>query len=140
MNRAVAAVAPDIPSSIPAFNAANGVALLTASVPGVKNADEVILTGQEANNIALAANAGFMKLCPKPPKQCFTMAIANMEPMATIHKGAVEGTLNANKMPVTTALKSLTVTGLFNIFCIATSAATANTTETKVTINDLIPK
>ncbi|MPN14752.1 hypothetical protein SDC9_162081 [bioreactor metagenome] len=60
--------------------------------------------------------------------------------MATSHQGAVDGTLKANSKPVTTALKSLIVTGLFNTFCITTSVPTANTTAIKATISALIPK
>ena len=83
-----------------------------ASTPAVTQLPVIIL-GQEATNMARAANAGFIKLCPNPPKACFTMATAKADPIRAIHHGALAGKLNANKIPVTTALKSVIVTFFF---------------------------
>ena len=84
------------------------MALLKASIIGL--CQFVICTGQAANKIALAAKAGFISSDP-PTKSLFNQAIAIIEPIKTIHMGTVGGILYANRIPVTTALKSLIVMG-----------------------------
>ena len=57
--------------------------------------------------------AGFAKLWPRPPNICFAMTTATKLPRMAIHRGIVEGRLNASRMPVTTADRSLMVIGFF---------------------------
>ncbi len=97
---------------LPLFNNAKGVALVIPS--GFTYVD--IIAGQEATKAALAANAGFIKFDPNPPKNSLTIIIANAAPKTAIHQGAFAGKLKANKIPVTTALKSLIRIGLLNAF------------------------
>ena len=51
-----------------------------------------------------------------PPKKHLTTMIANALPITATHIGAVGGILNANNIPVTTALKSYILIGLLVIF------------------------
>ena len=89
----------------------SGVAAVAASTL-IKPSEEVVLvfTNVETNgpklvtSIARAANAGFKKLPPKPPKSCFISIIAITLPKQADHQGAVEGRLSANKSPVTTRI------------------------------------
>ena len=60
-----------------------------------------------------AAKAGFIKFCPSPPYNCFTIIIANRAPITGIHRGTVDGRFNARMSPVTTAEQSLIVIGFF---------------------------
>src|SRR5699024_5314815 len=92
----------------------SGVASVAASTPGDTKSD--IIVGHEVNNIALAANAGFIKFEPNPPKNCLTIIIAKAEPTTGIHHGAVGGKLKANSIPVITALKSFIAIGLPKTF------------------------
>ncbi len=94
------------------FNIVSGVAEEIASVAGSIK-PPAICDDHEAIKNALPANAGFIKLKPIPPNICFTIPIANAEPATAIHQGAPAGKLKANNIPVTTALKSVTVIGLF---------------------------
>ncbi len=135
------AVAEDVASAILALNRPRGVEELTASaVLGHINAVPVILVGQEASKNALAANAGFIKFCPIPPKTCFTMMMAKAAPTTASHHGAVTGKLKASRIPVTTALQSLIVIGFLVSFCTSASARTEVNTEMIVNNKALMPK
>ena len=57
----------------------------------------------------LAPKAGFIKFCPRPPNNCFTIIMANAPPSAAFQYGKVHGRFNARIIPVTTALKSYIV-------------------------------
>src|SRR6056297_552013 len=121
------------------FTICKGVAADTASTPaGFSHPN--ILVGQDATNIALPAKAGLIKLFPIPPNTCFTTAIANIEPINGIHQGAEGGRLNANNIPVTTALRSLIVTSFFSNFLIIASVATAEITAILVNLIESKPK
>ncbi len=65
--------------------------------------------GKEISRKHLAASAGFMKFCPRPPKSIFTTRMAKTPPSAAIHRGMVTGRFRANSSPVTTADRSVTV-------------------------------
>ena len=95
----------------PALRRARGVAVETASAPGVTQF--VIIEGYEARRNALPARAGFTKFCPRPPKSCLTITIANTEPTIGTHQGADAGMFIARRRPVTTALRSEIVTFCF---------------------------
>src|SRR5690554_2262629 len=99
---------------MPHFIIANGVAVATTS--GLVPVNVAMCCGHEASSIALAANAGFIKFEPNPPKSCLTTIIAKAEPIIGNHQGALAGKLNASNTPVITAEKSLIVTGLLNAF------------------------
>ena len=91
----------------PAFMAASGVAPDTASY--VKS---VIFPAKEIRRKHLAARAGFIKFCPSPPKSCFTNRMAKTEPSTGRYHGADAGRFSASRSPVTSALRSSTVTFL----------------------------
>ena len=88
----------------PAFNMAIGVALATASEKGSVNV--VIFPAKEISRKHLAARAGFIQFCPRPPYICFTMMMANTPPRHGIQTGIWGGMLSASIIPVTTALPS----------------------------------
>lgn len=100
----------------------------------------VIITGHEASKNALPAKAGFIKLCPVPPKNCFAIIIATNEPIRHIHHGAETGKLKARIIPVTAAVPSDIVMGLFVIFCHKNSKPMENKTQRAVKISALNPK
>ena len=50
-----------------------------------------ILPVKEINKKHLAAKAGFIKFCPKPPYSCLTTIIAKTPPIIGSHKGTVDG-------------------------------------------------
>ncbi|KAF5041798.1 hypothetical protein DSECCO2_519220 [anaerobic digester metagenome] len=127
-----------VPVAVP-FNIANGVAEATTSVTGFINPD-VICVDHDAIKNALPANAGFKKLKPSPPKTCFTTAIANAAPTTATHHGADAGKLKANNIPVTTALKSVTVIALPMALSHKYSVTTAATTEATNNTIELNPK
>ena len=85
-------------ADIPYFIMAKGVAVATTS--GLVPVKVAIWVGQEVKSIALAASAGFMKLEPKPPKNCFTTIMAKAEPIIGNHQGALAGKLKAINIPV----------------------------------------
>ena len=92
----------------PDFMAARGVAPDTVSTifPQAPSgtAKSVILPVKEISRKHLAARAGFIKFCPRPPKSCFTTKMAKTPPITTIHQGALGGRFSASRRPVTTAL------------------------------------
>ncbi len=92
-------------TGFPAFNSANGVAPVMPSTEKV-----LIVPANEINKKHLAASAGFIKFCPKPPNSCFTNKIANILPIIGIHHGTSGERFNANNKPVTNALPSVIVT------------------------------
>jgi hypothetical protein len=51
-----------------------------------------------------------------PPNNCLTIIIAKAPPITGDHNGAFTGKLKASKTPVTTADKSLILTGVRIIF------------------------
>ena len=123
----------------PSAYAAKGVALVTTSavfqngtdIPGATQV--VIASDQDASKNARPASAGFIKLCPSPPKNCFTITIENNAPITTIHSGIVTGRLNAKSIPVTTALKSPIVDFFLSSFSHAHSKNTQAKTLSTVT-------
>ncbi|MPM70384.1 hypothetical protein SDC9_117339 [bioreactor metagenome] len=114
---------------------ASGEAVVTASaffqLRGTTQLD--IACGKEANNTILPIRAGLTKFCPMPPKNCLTTTMATTPPKATIHSGMVTGTLNASRIPVTTALKSPMVFVRFIVLRQSHSDRTQEATETAVT-------
>ena len=72
----------------PVLISARGVAPETPSM-----VQYVIGTGQLDSITARPTRAGFMKLQPMPPKNCFTTIIAKTHPTAAIQKGMVGGRL-----------------------------------------------
>ncbi len=61
--------------SAPGFNTARGVAPENVSVTKF-----VIGPVNAIRRKHLAASAGFIKFCPRPPNNCFTIIIANTHP------------------------------------------------------------
>ena len=104
----------------PAFRFARGVGPVTPSYTKF-----VIFPAKQIRRKQRAPRAGFMKFCPSPPKSCFTTMIAKKAPTTPIHHGSVGGRFSARSNPVTTALKSLIVTGLCMSFSQRYSAKTA---------------
>ncbi|MBA7712145.1 hypothetical protein ES703_121115 [subsurface metagenome] len=104
------------------------MAEVTASAPKpIGNTHVVICIEKLADIKALAPRAGLNMLCPKPPKASLTIPIANIEPTATIHKGIVGGRIKPSRIPVTTALPSITnalFLNLLHIYSVATAVAT----------------
>ena len=93
---------------------ARGDAAVTASVFHDNALTQfVIADGKDTNSTILPISAGLTKFWPMPPKNCLTTMMATTEPMAAIHSGMDTGRLNARIRPVTTALKSPRVPGLF---------------------------
>ncbi len=74
---------------------------LFLGVAGIKFRVEV--DEKEINRKHLAASAGFMKFCPRPPNSIFTTRMANTPPTTPIHQGADAGRFSASSSPVTTA-------------------------------------
>ncbi len=68
------------------------------------------------------------------------MMIAKAEPMTGIQSGTLTGRLNAKRSPVTAALQSPTVTGVFVSFCQINSDRTADATLKTVIRSALGPK
>ena len=106
---------------------ARGVAPVTPSY--VK---EVICPAKDTIKKHLAPSAGFIKFCPRPPNNCFTIMIANTLPMIAIQIGNVDERFNASKSPVTAALPSLTVKGSFIAFCQIYSVSTQVAIQTTI--------
>src|SRR6056297_1236933 len=102
----IAEVSPIHPGTLPKITSVSGCKLPSAPF--------TICKGVAADTASTPA--GFIKLFPIPPNTCFTTAIANIEPINGIHQGAEGGRLNANNIPVTTALRSLIVTSFFSNF------------------------
>ena len=107
---------------LPAFNCASGVAPVTPSYTKL-----VIWLVNESRRKHLAPRAGFIKFCPRPPNNCFTIRIANTLPIAPIHHGAVGGIFSPSNSPVTAALQSLIVIFLCINFSYMYSVNTATT-------------
>ena len=133
-----------VASAVP-FKMARGVASDTISGeiknPVSKGAVHfVIITGHDASKNARPTSAGFIKLCPVPPKNCFAIMIETKAPIRQIHHGAETGRLNASKSPVTAAVPSEIVTGFFVIFCHKNSNPTENKTQSAHKRADLAPK
>ena len=108
---------------------ARGVAVVT---PSYEN--DVILPANDMRRKHLAPSAGFMKLYPSPPNNCFTMRMANADPSIAIHTGTSGERLSASSNPVTTALKSDMVTFLFISFSYSHSNSTHATTHVSMRI------
>ena len=122
-------------TSPPAFKTASGVAEVTPSYTNV-----VIGLVKERRRKHLAARAGFIKFCPKPPNNCLTTIIANTEPKTPIHTGNVGGRLSASKSPVSAAEKSPIVDFLCIInFWYKYSDSTAPKIQAKISIAALLP-
>ena len=77
---------------------------------------------------------------PRPPNTCLPMTMANTLPRAAIQTGRAGGRHKANKSPVSTALPSAMVAGLFMILMLIHSAAQAPITLAAITINARRPK
>ena len=73
------------------------------------------------------ASAGLIKFLPRPPKQHFATTIANTEPIIGIYSGREGLRLRASSRPVTTALPSQMVEGLWAILLKSHSLSTAAT-------------
>src|SRR5690554_7512014 len=72
-------------------------------------------------------------LLPNPPNDSLTTPMANKHPIAKIHIGKFEGTLNASNTPVIIAEPSKTVGFLFMMyFMMRYSNPTQNITEKSV--------
>ena len=119
----------------PLLSNARGVAPVTPSYVKL-----VILPANDISRKHLAASAGFMKFCPRPPKSCLTTIIAKTLPNITIQRGIVCGIFIPSKSPVTTALRSPTVIGLCMKYSKRYSETTHVITETTSTASALIPK
>src|SRR5699024_11792063 len=57
----------------------------------------VILAAKEIIRKHLAASAGFIIFCPRPPNSCFTTRIANTPPSTAIHHAAPDGRFRASR-------------------------------------------
>ena len=133
---------PMTPSAVPrnifvistcskAFRAPTGVAEDTASSEGVI----VMALAKEIIRKHRAARAGLMKFLPSPPKQHLHTMMANTEPITGMYRGVFGPRLSASSSPVTTALPSQIVSGLWQILLKTHSEATAATIA-----NAMIPK
>ena len=96
----------------------------------------LIEVGKETIITMRAVRAGLTKFWPMPPNICFTTTIATTAPKNTIHKGMLTGRLKANRIPVTTALRSVTVLSRFITLRQMYSSTTQESTETAITIKD----
>ncbi len=115
--------------------AASGVGPVYASI-----AKFVISAAKAIKRKHLAPSAGFIKFCPSPPNIIFTITMANTPPSAASHQGSAAGRFNANKSPVTTALKSLIVLFLCTIFSKIHSEARQLAMVTRIKISARYPK
>ena len=80
-----------------------------------------------------AASAGLTKFLPRPPKQHLTTSMANRLPITGRCSGTPGDRHSASIRPVTTALPSFQVSGLWHSLSNANSAATAVATESSTT-------
>ena len=81
-----------------------------------------------------------MKFWPRPPNSCFAKMMANALPTIATQTGADAGRFIASNRPVTTADRSLIVTGFFVIFSYSHSKKTAEMIAATIRISALRPK
>ena len=74
---------------------------------------------------ALPTKAGLKMFEPRPPKICFPMLIATIEPKLAPYHFVEGGKISASRRPVKIALKSLMQSCFFLIFKITISVTTA---------------
>lgn len=147
---AIALVSPSDPLSVPTnmvesvgsvlpkLSLESTVADETASVADSKTGagQVVICAGNEMSKNIRPTRAGLKMFLPKPPKDIFPMPMAANAPIARIHIGRFDGTLNASSTPVMMADPSLIVGSFFNMNLeIKYSNTTQNNMEANVNIS-----
>ena len=98
-----------------------------------------IVLPKEISRKQRAASAGFTKFLPSPPKQHLTTSMANTEPMKGMYTGTSGERESASIRPVTIALPSSQVSGLWQSLSNANSVATADATATTTTMRAFRP-
>src|SRR5208283_65967 len=101
---------------------------------------EVMYTGKAAVRMARPTSAGFQTLNPRPPINSLLMNIAATAPIIGSQYGTPGGITKAIKMPVITALPSLTATDLPRAFAEIASTTTQEMMLTTVMSSPLSPK
>ena len=128
-----------IPFLRPSLTAPSGVAPEKASTrPNIEpeSFQVVISTGKETSRKTRPTRAGLKIFCPRPPKVILATPMATTEPMTMSHHGEFGGRLSASRQPVTTADRSLTVTGrLSRYFWIRNSVSTQAAAPTRMSIS-----
>ena len=126
----------------PFFIAESGVAEATISASSrlklntgrAENGFEnVLITLVQEKRNTLAARTGLTMFFPSPPNTPFATIIAKAPPAIGIQSGTVAGRLNPRRMPLITAEKSSTVTGLHTTSSNRASKITHDATETRTT-------
>ena len=121
---------------LPAVRIATGVAEVT---PSAASGNCVMALPKEIIKKHRAANAGFTKFLPRPPKQHFTTRIANAEPMIGIYSGTIGDSDSASIMPVTAAEPSKMLSLRRVIAQNSHSDPTADTIDARMTNNACQP-
>ncbi len=114
------------------------VAAVTPSIASIVlgKGHEVICAGNEIRRNTRPNNAGLKILLPNPPNDILPIPIAAIAPMANIHNGRLDGTLNASNTPVMIADPSEMVGSFLNMKrCTPYSVMTQKSTENAVNIN-----
>ena len=119
----------------PFISSATGVAEDTASTAKLD-----IALPKEISRKQRPARAGLMKFLPRPPKQHLQTSMANMLPSTGRCSGTDGDSDRASSRPVTAALPSFQVSGLWHSLSNTSSHSTAVNTLSRTTSSACTPK